>query len=402
VRKDKKEGECKLQNANRLRVLVSGAVLQLFLGIIYVWSVFVLPVSEEYGWPVDGAKLVSSFLLGFFVLGMLGGGRMEKRLGTHRLTLAGGILLAVGMALTAFIPKGSGWLIYLSYGIMGGFGVGMGYGAVVSCVPKWYKEKRGLATGISVCAFGFSTVVFAPLIGELIGRYSVRSAFLILAAAFASVTLVFSPFVRLPESGGPARSAGLDGRKQFTTGEMVKTGRFFLITMSLMLGTSVFFILNPSFVTLARERNMASMSTLIVMITGVASAVGRLAFPLISDRMGREATAGAAIGLTAMCSFALSFADGLFFMAIVAVCALCYGGYSGIYPLIAGDYFGLENVGPNFAAVMCGFAVSALCFPMILTKMFSGTSLFVALGVLGALGVAMIIALASSKEPLIK
>jgi OFA family oxalate/formate antiporter-like MFS transporter len=387
-----------LQNVNRLRVLVSGAVLQLFLGIIYVWSVFVLPVSEEYGWPVDSAKLVSSFLLGFFVLGMLGGGRMEKRLGTHRQTLAGGLLLAVGMALTAFIPEGSGWLIYLSYGVMGGFGVGMGYGAVVSCVPKWYQEKRGLATGISVCAFGFSTVVFAPLIGELVVRYGVRPAFLILAAAFVSVTLVFSPFVRLPESSGPARQAGRDGRKQYTTGEMVKTGRFFLITMSLMLGTSVFFILNPSFVTLARERNMASMSTLVVMITGVASAVGRLAFPLVSDRIGREATAGAAIGLTAICALALSFADGLFFMAAVAVCALCYGGYSGIYPLIAGDYFGLENVGPNFAAVMCGFAVSALCFPMILTRLFSGTSLFVALGVLGALGVALIAALALSKR----
>jgi OFA family oxalate/formate antiporter-like MFS transporter len=386
-----------LQNVNRLKVLVSGAVLQLFLGIIYVWSVFVLPVSEEYGWSVDNAKLVSSFLLGFFVLGMLGGGRLEHRLGTHRMALAGGLLLAVGMAATAFIPAGSGWLIYLSYGVMGGFGVGMGYGAVVSCVPKWYREKRGFATGISVCAFGFSTVVFAPLIGELVSRYSVRSAFLILAAAFVCVTLIFSPFVRLPESGGPARQAGLDGKRQYTTGEMVKTGRYYLITFSLMLGTSVFFILNPSFVTLARERDMASLSTLIVMITGVASAIGRLAFPLISDKIGRETTAGAAIGLTALCAFALCFADGLVFMVIVAVCALCYGGYSGIYPLITGDYFGLENVGPNFAAVMCGFAVSALCFPVILTRLFGGTSLFIALGALGVLGVALIIALSRQR-----
>jgi OFA family oxalate/formate antiporter-like MFS transporter len=378
--------------------MVSGAALQLFFGIIYVWSVFVLPVSEEYTWPVADAKLVSSFLLGFFVLGMLGGGRMEKRLGTHRQTLAGGTFLAVGMAATAFIPAGSGWLICLTYGIAGGFGVGMGYGAVVSCVPKWYPEKRGLATGVSVCAFGFSTVVFAPLIGELIKRYSLRSTFLILAAAFLLVTLALSSFVRLPEAAGGGRGIDGRGKRQYTTGEMIKTGRFFLITCSLMLCTSAFFILNPSFVTLANERNIGSMATLIVMITGVASAVGRLAFPLISEKTGREGATVMAIGLTALCSFALCFAQGLLFMVIVAVCAFCYGGYSGIYPLLTGDYFGLDNVGPNFAAVMCGFSVSALGFPMILTRLFTGTSLFVALGALCLAGVALIIALVLSKK----
>jgi OFA family oxalate/formate antiporter-like MFS transporter len=302
------------------------------------------------------------------------------------------------MAATAFIPAGSGWLICLTYGIAGGFGVGMGYGAVVSCVPKWYPEKRGLATGVSVCAFGFSTVVFAPLIGELIRRYSLRSTFLILAAAFLLVTLALSSFVRLPETAGGGRKADGQGKKQYTTGEMIRTGRFFLITCSLMLGTSAFFILNPSFVTLANERNIGSMATLIVMITGVASAVGRLAFPLVSEKTGREAATILAIGLTALCSFALCFAQGSFFMVIVAICAFCYGGYSGIYPLLTGDYFGLEYVGPNFAAVMCGFFVSALCFPMILTGLFAGTSLFLALGVLCLVGLGLIAALVMSKK----
>jgi OFA family oxalate/formate antiporter-like MFS transporter len=378
-------------------IMVSGAVLQLFLGIIYVWSVFVLPVSEEYAWPMADAKLVSSFLLGFFVLGMLGGGRMEKRLGTHRQALAGGTLLAIGMAATALIPAGSGWLICLTYGIAGGFGVGMGYGAVVSCVPKWYPEKRGLATGVSVCAFGFSTVVFAPLIGELIRRYSLRSTFLILSGAFLLVTLALSSFVRLPETAGGGRKVTQD-RRQYTPGETIRTGRFFLITCSLMLGTSAFFILNPSFVTLANERNIGSLATLIVMTTGVASAVGRLVFPLLSEKTGREAAAIIAIGTTALCSFALCFAQGLFFMVIVAICAFCYGGYSGIYPLLAGDYFGLEYVGPNYAAVMCGFSVSALCFPMILTRLFAGTSLFVALGALCLAGVGSVAVLILSKR----
>jgi OFA family oxalate/formate antiporter-like MFS transporter len=375
--------------------------LQLFLGIIYVWSVFVSPVSEAYGWQVASAKLTSSFMLGFFVLGMLVSGRLERKLGTTKSVLIGGVLLAGGMAATSAIPSGSGWLIYLTYGIAGGFGVGMGYGAVVSCVPKWFPDKRGMATGVSVCAFGFSTVVFAPLVEALIGAYTVRTAFLILAAAFLCVTLALFSFIRLPDSANSGKAAKTgaapgDGERQYTTSEALKTGRFYLITFSLMFGTSVFFILNPSFKTLAAERGLEAFGTMLVMMTGVASALGRLAFPLVSEKIGRETTAAAAIGLTALCAFALSFAGGFLFMASVAVCAFCYGGYSGIYPLLSGDHFGLRNVGSNYAAVMCGFAVSALFFPAVLTGLFSGTALFIALGVIGLAGVALIVILSRS------
>jgi OFA family oxalate/formate antiporter-like MFS transporter len=388
-----------LKSAERYRILILAAVLQLFLGIIYVWSVFVSPVSEAYDWPVASAKLTSSFMLGFFVLGMLASGRLERKLGTTKPVLIGGILLAGGMAATALIPLGSGWLIYLTYGIAGGFGVGMGYGAVVSCVPKWFPDKRGMATGVSVCAFGFSTVVFAPLVESLIDAFAVRTALLILAAAFLAVTLALFSFIRLPDSAVAGKTAkggaaAADGARQYTTLEALKTGRFYLITFSLMLGTSVFFILNPSFKTLAAERGLEEFGTVLVMMTGVASAVGRLVFPLVSEKIGREAAAGVAIGLTALCAFALSFAGGFLFMSSVAVCAFCYGGYSGIYPLLSGDHFGLRNVGSNYAAVMCGFAMSALLFPAILTGLFSGTSLFLALGVIGLAGVALIVILA--------
>jgi OFA family oxalate/formate antiporter-like MFS transporter len=390
-----------LEKSNRYRVLVLGAVLQLFLGIIYVWSVFVAPVSAAYNWPVASAKLTSSFMLGFFVLGMLVSGRLERKFGVSKPVLFGGVLLALGMALTGIVPSNSGWLIYITYGIAGGLGVGMGYGAVVSCVPKWFPDKRGMATGVSVCAFGFSTVVFAPLVEALIRALGVRAALGVLAAAFAAVTLALFRFIRLPDSAAapasgtkPSSAPPTGNKRQYTTLEALKTGRFYLITLSLMMGTSAFFILNPSFKTLAGDRGFSdSIGTVIVMMTGVASALGRLAFPLVSDKLGREITAGTAIGLTALCSFTLCFAHGFLFMAAIAVCAFCYGGYSGIYPLIAGDHFGLSNVGSNYAAIMCGFAASALLFPAILTGIFSGAALFIALGVLGVVGVALIAAL---------
>ncbi|MDR1299574.1 MAG: MFS transporter, partial [Oscillospiraceae bacterium] len=219
---------------NRYLILVLSAVLQLFLGIIYIWSIFVVPVSEVYVWDSEAVKLTSSFMLGFFVLGMLVSGRMERRFGTTKPVLLGGLLLAAGMAATAAVPAGSGALIYGTYGIAGGFGVGMGYGAVVSCVPKWFPDKRGMATGISVCAFGFSTVVFAPVVRALVSALGVRAAFLILAAAFAAVTLALFSFIRLPAATGDAASqkqAAGSSARQFTTLEAIKSYKFYFITL---------------------------------------------------------------------------------------------------------------------------------------------------------------------------
>ena len=370
-------------NKQGLRVLVTGSVLQLFLGIIYVWSEFVGPVSDRLGWDIAAVKLTSSFMLSFFVLGILTGGRLQGRLGAHRVTLIGGLLLAAGMCAAAFVPTGAPWLIYVTYGIFGGFGVGMAYNAVISCAQKWFPLNRGFATGISVCAFGFSTVVFAPLVKWLLGSYGVKAAFLLLSGAFLAVVLALFSFIKLPnEAGAPgAASAALLAKKQYTLKEVLVTKEFYFITLSLMLGTAAFFILNPSFKTLAAERGLSGgMATGLVMLTGVANALGRLGVPLLSDKIGRNGGALVTLGATGACALALCFAQGWAFMGTVALIAFCYGGFSGIYPVITADYFGIRNVGSNYGAIMVGFALSALLFPMGIGLIGNGTVKFVVLG----------------------
>ena len=126
-----------VQNKKGLRVLVLGSIMQLFLGIIYVWSVFVNPVSTEYAWPVDGVKLTSSFMLCFFVVGILVGGKLQMKVGTQKTILLGGLMLSAGMFATAFLPAGTAArLMYVTYGVIGGFGVGAGYNAIITAAQK--------------------------------------------------------------------------------------------------------------------------------------------------------------------------------------------------------------------------------------------------------------------------
>lgn len=393
--------EIGVENKDGVRALVTGSIIQLFLGIIYVWSVFVIPVSEFFTWAVDSVKLTSSFMLCFFVLGILVGGKLQMKTGTAKVVLAGGLLMALGMFATSLISSNMPWLIYITYGIVGGFGVGMAYNANISCAQKWFPQKRGLATGISVCAFGFSTVIFAPLVEVLLNRFGLVNAFRILAVLFFVVVICLYRFVKLPQDSqtGGAASADLLMRKQYNTSEMLKTKEFFYITLSLMLGTTAYFILNPSFKTLAIDRGLApNIGTVIVMLTGIANALGRLAVPSLSDKIGREKTALIIFLATAVCTAALCFASGGLFMVAIAVIAFCYGGYSGIYPLITADYFGIKNVGSNYGAIMVGFALSALLAPMFMNLVQNVILKFIILTVLVILGALMIIILSRSKE----
>ena len=143
------------QNKEGLKVLIAGSIIQLFLGILYVWSVFVVPVSQHLNWEIHNVKMTSSFMISFFVVGILIGGKLQLKIGAQKVVLIGGLMLAAGMFATSFLTPGTARLIYFTYGIIGGFGVGAGYNAIISSAQKWFPQNRGFATGVAVCAFGF-------------------------------------------------------------------------------------------------------------------------------------------------------------------------------------------------------------------------------------------------------
>ena len=166
-----------------------------------------------------------------------------------------------------------------------------------------------------------------------------------------------------------------------------------------MAATATFFILNPSFKIFAAARGLSgSIGTIIVMLTGVANALGRLVVPLLSDKIGREKAALAVIFLTSLCALLLCFAHELLFMAAIMVIAFSFGGLPGLYSVLASDYFGIKNAGANYGAVMMGFALSALTFPMIIGLIENDTGKFITLASLAAAGVLLMVLLMMSKK----
>ncbi|MCL2276566.1 MAG: MFS transporter [Treponema sp.] len=391
------------KSGNRYTVLILGSIMQLFLGILYVWSIFVEPVHNEFNWHVDSVKLTASFMLCFFVIGIIVGGKLVLKIGSQKVVLGGGLCLALGMLSTSLLPSNVPWIMYITYGIIGGFGVGSAYNAIIVAAQKWFPQKRGLATGIVVCSFGLSTVVFAPLINILIARFDVRNTFLILGGIFFAATIAFFRFIRLPDDIAASSSANtavtaLLAKKQYLISETIKTKQYYFIAVSLAFATAPFFILNPSFISYAAARGVPEFGTVIVMLTGVANACGRLAVPLLSDKIGRERAALIVILAISICAAVLTFARGGVFIAAVLATSFCFGGLPGLYAVLASDYFGIKNAGANYGAIMMGFAFSALVFPVLIGFIQSSSVKFITLSVMAAFGIVLIVLLLLSKK----
>ena len=385
------------QNKQGLKVLAAGAALNFFLGIIYTWSVFKAPVSEFYGWEPASVGLTASFMLCFFAVGVLFGGKLYERIGVKLTVLIGGLMVAGGMLATSFIPatgEAPVFLIHFLYGIIGGSGVGAAYNAIISNAQKWFPKNKGFATGVSVSMFGFSAVFFAPFIKMLSENLDVNVIFMILSAIFTAATLLAFCFMKPPEQVVSATTSVFKG-KQYTSGEMVKTLRFYLIMLSMMFGMSVFFVINPDLKDLAIDRGAVYLTTILVIVMGISNTLGRLLVPLLSDKIGTLNANIFILASTALAAFFLCFqgTGGAGLIISVFIIAFCFGGTAGVYPVVTADNFGLKNVASNYGIVIIGFMLSALTFPFLVGKIDNQILKFATLGIIASLGTMFVIVL---------
>jgi OFA family oxalate/formate antiporter-like MFS transporter len=375
-------------------------VIQFCAGIIYGWSVFKGPVAEYLSWDAGSAALTSSIMLAMFVIGIIAGGWAQDKLGPMKVTLAGSILIGAGTAGTALITSGAPWLVYITYGIIAGFGVGAVYTSTIAATQKWFPDKRGFASGMIVGAFGLSLVVFAPLAKSMLdSTIGVSGTFLIFGFCFLAAIAVCSIFIQnppegyLPEGFVPVQAANQN--QQMTAKEMIKTKQYYLLLFGLFFTLPAYFILNPVFISLGSDRGLTpELAVLGVALTGVSSAAGRIIVAWVSDKIGRKA-AMVAIAVIILCaSLVMIIGGGVLFIICIMLISFGFGGAAGVYSPMTAESFGAKNVGMNFGLVMIGFAGSALLFPIISRQLTAGgsyTSSFIMAAVTCAIAIVLVL-----------
>src|SRR6202022_3085063 len=136
-------------NMNRWGLAAAGFLMQMALGAVYAWSVFRIPLAKQFHWTISEVTL--TFTISIFVLGVAAffGGLWLNKKGPRVVALTGGVLYGLGVFLASFSANKLWWL-YLSYGVIGGIGIGFAYIVPIAVLVKWFPDRRGLITGVAV------------------------------------------------------------------------------------------------------------------------------------------------------------------------------------------------------------------------------------------------------------
>jgi OFA family oxalate/formate antiporter-like MFS transporter len=369
---------------NRWGIAAAGFLLQIALGAVYAWSVFRAPLAKQFGWSIPEVTL--TFTISIFVLGIAAffGGLWLNRSGPRIVALTGGILYGAGVILASF--SHSIWWLYLSYGLIGGAGVGLSYIVPVAVLVKWFPDRRGLITGIAVGGFGAGALVTAPVATRLIQSVGVLPTFAYLGVAYLIITVVAGYFMQNPPEGwkpegwSPSASqASHRSSHDYTLSEALRTWQWWALWLLLFLNTSAGISLISQEAPLFQEmvRASAAIAAGMVGVASIGNAFGRVFWAWVSDTITRRATFIVMFLAQAILFWILPQVHTVSTMTIIAfVILMCYGGGFGTMPAFAADYFGSKNVGPIYGLMLTAWGFASAFGPLLIAYMRQATGLY--------------------------
>ena len=362
------------QGISRWWRLVGGLLMNLALGTLYGWSVFVAPLETQFGWKRADTSMVFTIAATVFGLSFVLAGRLQDRFGPLPCSLAGSILISLGFYLCSFTTS-LGYL-YFCFGVIVGLGNGFGYATPIPVMAKWFPDKRGLAVGLAVGGYGAGSAIFGPLAQlKLIPAYGLPATFRILAAIFFVMTIAGSFLLRNPPVGykpqgwSPAAVARAALSNDFTPTQVLRTRTFYLMWIGYALGTSAGLMVISQMVPFAKSVGIAggALSAMTLVVGACGNAMGRTFSGWMSDRLGRINVLRAMIAIIAISMPVLYHAGSTVLLLYPAVFVVywCYGSQLSVNGAAAADFWGTRNAGANYGMLFTAFAIAGILGPRI-------------------------------------
>ena len=361
-------------NKNRWLIAASAVAIHLSIGSIYAYSIYQLPLNNAQGWSTS--SVTTAFSIAIFVLGITAaflGGYVEKY-GPRLAGLAAAILYGLGMVGSgASVLLGSLPLFLLTFGVVGGMGLGLGYISPIGTLVEWFPDRRGMATGLAVMGFGAGALLTGPLGNYLIQSVGVATTFFTLGVLyFVLMSLGASYLAKPPEGWLPegmadtekaqeeAKSA-LSGLENLTAKQARTSPRFWMVWLIIFINVSAGIML-LAFASPMLQQIGGATATTAAFITGyigIFNGGGRIVWATLSDYIGRTTTYAAFFVIQIVAFFVMPQIAGVWLLAgLMFLVITCYGGGFACLPAYLSDLFGTKEVSAihGYALTAWGFA----------------------------------------------
>lgn len=359
--------------ARRGAILAAACVTMFFISSIALYSVVSKNLVAEH--PEWSAALTWAFPVFQTVMAITGifAGRISDRIGPRKVVMAAAICYGAGWFLSGTVT--APWQFYLWFSVIAAIGNGLGYNPALTCGQKWFIDRKGYASGITLAASTAGPAVLSPLLASvLIPNLGIYNALKVLGAVFFCTILLSSFFLKAPEKGwlpsgytAPATGAHAGTYGDLAPREMVRTSRFWVLLATFACAATAGTLLVGKVATIAAvqlftdpaSEAAVALGGLVVTVNTVSNLVGRLSFGQITDRIGgyRSLLIMLAITIVALVLMGVSFTQPLFFVSL-ALLGFSFGALLVIYPPLTAGAFGTTNLGANYGIMFLGYAAS--------------------------------------------
>ena len=367
---------------NRWVIAIAAVIMQICLGAVYGWSVFVKPLvklgATEH-WTLTQVSLTFTLAIFFLGVGTVIGGLWQDRVGPRKVASVAGILYGIGFIVAAFAVKSNSlYGLYAGYGVLSGIGMGMGYICPVATLVKWFPDRRGLMTGVAVCGYGAGALVMSPIAARTIVAYGVPATFIGLGIVYGILVVLTAQAYKNPPQGwmpagwSPSSSVSKAASTyNFTVKEAMSTWQFWLLWLMLFLNVSAGIMIISQASPMAQQLVglTAVQAAGIVGVISIFNAVGRVFWAWMSDMIGRARVYFLLFAIQVVIFFSLTHLHtATIFTIAVAVIGLCYGGGFGTMPSFTADFFGPKYMGGIYGWILLAWGAGAIPSPILIAR----------------------------------
>ena len=402
---------------NRWLMAIGAMAIHMCIGSVYAWSVYVNPIQSTMAWTLTDVTITFSIAIFFLGLSAALMGKFVEKKGPRVAATLAAVLFGLGtVGSGGAIALESKVLLYLTYGVLGGTGLGIGYISPVSMLVKWFPDRRGMATGLAIMGFGFASAISGPAIKVLIDSVGISSTFYVLGAIYFVVMFSAAQYLANPPEGympkrfSEAISSGKKTLKEdlvnITRNEAVKTARFYglwiMLFINVTCGIAIISVASPLLQEVIGISALAAASA--VGLMGIFNGAGRIMWASVSDYLTRPVVF-ILFFITQIIAFYLltTVTSILLFQVLLYYIMTCYGGAFASIPAYIGDIFGTKELGAIHGYILTAWALAGLAGPIIIayvkdtTGSYTGT-LYVFVGLFFVALITSILMLANIKK----